>query len=400
MTEYLMRTWADIYLDRLSFNLHQIQATLPASTKVMGVVKADGYGHGDALIASSLQAEGIDFFAVSNLDEALSLRSSGIHGEILILGFTPPSQARVLSEKRITQTVFSKEYAHQLNDACLAEGVRLSAHIKLDSGMGRIGFIQDESRSAAEEIAAICRLPAIHVTGIFTHFSSADQLDEASVAYTQRQIHLFFNAVEQLERLGIRFEHKHIQNSAGIAFRSNLHGMDYARAGIILYGAPPSGEALPFALQPVMELKTVISMVKEIPAGCSISYGRTFVSTHPMRIATVPIGYADGYPRLLSNRGFMLIHGKRAPILGNICMDQLMLDITSIEDVHMGDIVTVVGQDGADRIGFDELAALCGTINYELMCLIGRRVPRVYHKDGEIVEVVDYLQQSRCENRG
>lgn len=388
--EFLKRTWAEIRLDCLDRNLNQIAACLPAHTKIMGVVKADGYGHGDKYIARELTQTGVDFLAVSSLEEALSLRRAGIGCSILILGFTSAEYARALADNRIIQTVFSTEYAQALEDACQREDVRLQCHLKIDTGMSRLGIRADDP-AAGDTIARICALPHLEITGVFSHFSSADTLDAPSRAYTQSQCRAFRELLESLEQRGIAFSCRHLQNSAGIAFLPELD-YDYARAGIILYGEPPSNEPLPFPLEPVMELKTVVSMVKDLPAGSAVSYGRTFVSERPMRIATVPIGYADGYPRLLSNRASMLVRGQRARVLGNVCMDQLMLDVSHIPEVRMGDTVTVVGRDGEERVTFGELAALTGSIPYELMCLIGRRVPRVYLRDGKEIAVVDYLQ--------
>ncbi len=388
---FLKRTWAVIHLDRLDANIDQITRRIPAGTGIMGVVKADGYGHGDKYIAQELNRCGVNFFAVSNLEEALSLRRGGIDSDILILGFTPVSRAKDLCEYHISQTLLSTEYARLLEEECGRKDIRVKCHIKLDTGMGRIGIVEDEGHTAADEAEALCRLPHLDVEGIFTHLSSADSLDPDSVAYTRMQTESYQRVVEELERRGIRFHCRHLQNSAGIGFLPQTR-WDYVRAGIIMYGVAPSGEPFPFPLRPVMELKTVISLVKQIPAGAAISYNRKFISDRPMKVATVPIGYADGYPRLLSNKAEMLVKGKRVPVIGNVCMDQLMLDVTEIEDVKMGDIVTVVGQDGNESIGFDELAALTGSISYEMMCLIGRRVPRVYLRNEEQVAVVDYIQ--------
>ncbi len=392
MNTFYKRTWTEIDLDALHFNLNQIRGALPSETQVMAVVKADAYGHGDRMIAQMLEKDGVTAFAVSNINEAVSLRRHGIHGKILILGYTPPEAATDLADYRISQTVFSSEYAQQLNDACKSSSVTVNCHIKLDTGMSRIGFCASDPEAAADEIAHVCELPNLHCCGLFSHFSSADTHDAASDAYTAMQEKRYIAVRKALAARGIRFTSCHLQNSAGIAFCA-AHDYQYARAGIILYGCPPSAEPLPFLLKPVMSLYSIVSMVKEIPAGTSVSYNRTFTSEKPMRIATVPIGYADGYPRLLSNRGFMLLHGKRAPIIGNICMDQLMLDVSDIPDVMTGDTVTIVGRDGDETITFSDLASLCGTIHYELMCLIGKRVPRVYRANGETCSVLDYLSE-------
>ncbi len=390
MNHYLKRTWANINLDYLHDNIKAIQQKLSPSTKIMAVVKADGYGHGDHYISNALALDGIDFFAVSNLDEALSLRHAGITSDILILGFTPAQSASMLAEQKISQTVFSKQYAEELSEYCKQNNCEVNVHIKLDTGMGRIGFIENDSIDATNEVKALLALEGLCFKGIFTHLSSADSLDDDSIAYTKQQIGRFNRVVDTLKKQGITFECVHLQNSAGIAFVPDLK-YTHARAGIVMYGAAPSNEELDFDVKPVMELKSVISMVKEVEIGTAISYNRRFVSEKKIKVATVPIGYADGYPRLLSNKGEMLVNGKRAPIIGNVCMDQLMLDVTEIDDVHEGNIVTVVGVDGDEQITFAELANKIGTISYELMCLIGRRVPRVYIKNGKTIDVVDYI---------
>lgn len=394
MNLFYKRTWAQIDLDALRFNIRQITAQLPSSTQVMAVVKADAYGHGDRMIAQTLQRAGVSAFAVSNISEAISLRRGGIDSPILILGYTPPEAATDLADFRISQAVFSTEYANLLSASCEKAGIALNCHIKLDTGMSRIGFNAADTITAADEIEQICALPGLNCCGMFSHFSSADSRDELSNAYTAMQRSRFDAVRAELTARGITFPLYHLQNSAGIAFCDSAD-LQYARAGIILYGCPPSGEPLPFELKPVMSLYSIVSMVKEIAAGTAVSYNRTFRSDKPMRIATVPIGYADGYPRTLSNKGYMLLHGKRAPIIGNICMDQLMLDVTDIPETACGDTVTVVGCDGSEKLTFSDLAAQCGTINYELMCLIGRRVPRVYCENGKTLSVLNYLQNDR-----
>lgn len=387
---FLKRTWAVIDIDALKSNYAAIKAHT-RSKKIMAVVKADGYGHGDGMTALALERCGVDFFAVSNLDEALMLRKFSVSSDILILGFTPVECASILYRNRITQTVFSLDYARLLNDECLKKGITLDVHIKLDTGMGRIGIV-DDSPNSVEDIVEIISLKGLNTEGIFSHLSSADCDDEASLAYTKAQIKRYTDMLKRLEEKSIHFSAVHLQNSAGLAFFNDL-SFDYARAGIVLYGLAPSHMSLPFKLTPVMSLKSVVSLVKTVPANTSISYGRTFCSDREMRIATIPIGYADGYPRLLSNKADVLIRGKRAKIIGNICMDQLMVDVSDIEGVQPLDEVTLVGQDGDSRITFDELAEMTGTINYELVCLIGKRVPRVYRQDGETVRVLDYLDK-------
>lgn len=394
MTDYIKRTWAVINLDNLSHNITQIKRKLPETIKIMAVVKADGYGHGDKYIANALVECGIDFFAVSNLGEALSLRNAGIECDILILGFTPAIHAPKLAKLNISQSIFSKEYADELNHQCEKSGCKVKIHIKLDTGMGRIGFLENSSHSAHDKVIEVCNMKGLDVTGIFSHLSSADALDLSSIEYTHMQTEFFDNAIERLKKEGYIFKHIHLQNSAGISFVEQPSlSYTHARAGIVMYGCAPSSEQIELDIRPVMELKSVISMVKEVDAGTSISYSRKYVSNTKIKVATVPIGYADGYPRLLSNKGEMLVKSKRARIIGNVCMDQLMLDVSHIENVKHGDIVTVVGTDGNETIGFNELSNIIGTISYELMCLIGRRVPRVYIKNGKETAVVDYILQ-------
>lgn len=391
MNEYLKRTWAVINLDNLLFNVTKLKSKVDKNTKLMGVVKADAYGHGDHMIAKTLVEAGIDFLAVSNLDEAISLREGGITCPIIILGVTPDKMAQSIYNYNITQTVYSPVYAALLNERCKSLGITLNVHIKVDTGMNRIGFLQNDEHSAANDIRAVCALENLNATGIFTHLSSADMSDGESCEYTKTQIERFNTVLRELDEMNCKPSIAHLQNSAAIAFFPDVH-YDYARAGILMYGSAPSNEEVPFEIRPVMELKSVVSMVKEIPPKSGVSYGRRFVSDKKMRVATVAIGYGDGYPRLLSNKGYMLIRGNRANIVGNVCMDQLMLDVSDIPDVCEGDVVTVVGSENGESVSFDELAQMVGTISYELMCMVSRRVPRVYVKDGETVEVVNYIK--------
>ncbi len=388
--DFFKRTWAEIDLDALEGNYRAIRARVPEKTDIMAVVKADAYGHCDRFAARALAALGVGWFGVSNLEEALSLRSHGIDGEILVLGLTPPEKAGVLAAHNITQTVYSLLYAEGLSCEAVKQNVCVSCHLKVDTGMRRIGFQVGEGLDPVPEIEAACRLPGLIFGGIFSHFSSADDLTPAGQAFTALQKSRFDALTAQLAERGLDFPLRHLQNSAGIA---NLDA-DYelVRAGLILYGLPVDtlpGRALP--LEPVMSIRSVVSMVKETAPGEPVSYGRTFTTQSPARLATIPIGYADGYLRLFSNRASVLIRGKRAPIVGNICMDQLIADVSAIPEAIAGDLVTVVGRDGGEEITFDELATLAGTINYELVCLVGKRVPRICRRGGEVVDVCDYL---------
>lgn len=388
----MRRTWAEINLNAIENNFLKIKGLLKPTTKIMCVVKADAYGHGAEFLAKEYERLNADWFAVSNLDEAIQLRSAGITRPILILGFTPVDMVKELSNFNITQTVFSRDYAVELNNAAKSIDQKINVHIKLDTGMSRIGFIFQSEKydmKTIDEIQEVCKLKNISSTGIFTHFSVSDEKDEE--AYTRKQFENFKIAISLLENKGISFSLKHCCNSGGIINYPEMQ-MDMVRAGIILYGLQPSEHMKKYIqLQPAMELKTVISQIKEIRPGMSISYGRTFTSTHNMKIATVPIGYADGYLRSLSKEACMLIEGERAPVIGRVCMDQLMLDVSNIKNISKDSIVTVFGKSKNQVLPVDELAKISGTINYEFICLIGKRVPRIYLKNGENVASLNYI---------
>ena len=392
MLDFLRRTWAQINLDALDNNITQIKSVIDPSAKLCAVVKADCYGHGYEYTAQQMQESGADWFAVSNLAEALQMRKAGIDRPVLILGYTPPDKVRELVYNDISQAVYSLSYARALSENAALYGVTVNAHIKVDTGMSRIGFLYHDSVEdypVIDEIEKVCSLPGINPEGIFTHFSSADCAD--GELFTRLQYDLFLSACDRLAARGIYFEIRHCSNSAGILSYREMN-FDMVRAGIILYGLYPSSAVeRPVKLLPVMELKTVISMLITVPAGTPVSYGRTFTAEHEMRIATVPIGYADGYPRRLSNKMSMLVNGHRAPVIGNVCMDQTMLDVTGIDNVFEGKQITVFGKDGGAYISVDELAEKAGLINYEVLCSLSRRVPRVYIKNGSVFETTDYM---------
>ena len=392
MNDFLRRTWAEINLDAVNNNIQQIKSIIKPGVKLCAVVKADCYGHGYAYTTAEMAAAGADWFAVSNLAEALQLRRVGISAPILILGYTPPDKAAELVYNDISQAVFSEDYAEKLSAAAVFSGIQVNAHIKIDTGMSRIGFLYHdtvEDYPTVDEIERVCRLPGLKPEGIFTHFSSADCAD--GEAFTRIQYDLFLSVTERLRGRGIEFPLRHCSNSAAILDYPEMN-LDMVRAGVILYGMyPSSAVSRRIPLLPVMELKTVVSMVKALPAGTPVSYSRTFETTGPTTLATVPIGYADGYPRLLSNRADMLLGGKRVPVRGNVCMDQCMLDVTGLPDVHEGVEVTVFGREGNERVTADELAAKAGLINYEVTCGLSRRVPRVYVKNNEMIETTDYM---------
>lgn len=394
MKELLRRTWAEIDLDALAQNFREVRKAADPKAMVCCVVKADAYGHGAVRVAREFASLGADWFAVSNLEEALQLRRAGIETPVLVLGYTPADKAGTLSRENVSQCVYSLEYARDLSRFAQEAGVKVNIHLKIDTGMSRLGFYyQDISRdeAAVEEVKEACSLPGLIPQGIFTHFAVSDE-GQAGDAFTMRQFGCLKEMIESLARAGVTFPVRHCANSAGV-FDYPLSHLDMVRAGIVLYGLYPSGElrSRP-ALKPALALKSVVSHVKTLLPGATVSYGRKFTAQHEMRVATVPVGYADGYPRLLSPGGAeVLIGGKRCPILGRICMDQLMADVTALGQVRVGDTVTLIGRDGEEEITADELAEKEGTINYEVVCALSKRVPRVYVKNGKVDSIYDAL---------
>ena len=394
MDNYFRRTWAQISLNRIEHNYKVIREQISDRTKLCCVIKADAYGHGALEFAELYEQLGADFFAVSNLEEALQLRIGGIKLPILILGYTPASYAKELSDNNISQAILSLEYAKELSESAKTFGVCVKSHIKIDTGMSRIGIMcQDTKRdNAPEEVMEIFSLSNLEIEGIFTHFAVSDE-KESGEEYTLHQIECFEYIINSLKENGIDTDKiiKHCSNSAAIMDYKSAH-MDMVRAGIILYGLSPSSKLKgQVALKPAMEIKSVVAHIKDVEAGTTISYGRTFEAEKKMKIATVPIGYADGYIRNLANDAYMIGKGKKAKVVGRICMDQCMIDISEIEGVKVGDTVTVVGKTGNTEITMDDVASWTGTINYEVVCLVGKRVPRVYVRDKEVTAVTSLI---------
>ncbi|MCR4794098.1 MAG: alanine racemase [Ruminococcus sp.] len=376
MKPYLKRAWAEISLPRLRKNVEIIRSLNSAATEIMAVVKADAYGHGDEHIVRCLAEQcGIKYFAVSNLDEAIAVRKFAPKADILILGYTPPEYAHEISSYNIIQGVVSTEYAQELVKNTPAP---IRCHIKIDTGMGRIGLKHDTPEQCAAEIEDMMKIDKLSVEGIYTHFAVADSDAPDNIAYTDKQEKFITDTYDVLVSHGIKLRHLHFMNSAATCYRNSSRST-LSRAGIILYGLHPDVSLdIPEGLEPLMELKAVISHVKTVKVGDCISYGRTFVADHEMRIATVTIGYADGYSRLLSSKGEMLVHGKRCKIVGRVCMDQLMIDVSDVPEAKSGDIVILIGEENGDRITADDLAQIYGTIGYEVVCGISKRVPRIY----------------------
>ena len=375
------RTWAQIDLDAAAYNFEVVKQA--AGTAVCCVIKANAYGHGAVQLGRLYARLGADMLAVSNIEEALQLRRGGVMLPTLILGYTPPECASVLSMNGIVQCVYSEEYANALSSAAVAAGITVCVHIKLDTGMGRIGFL------TANAAKCVCTLPGLTAEGVFTHFAVADE-GECGDAFTRSQFDSFLCAAKELCEIAGRPLMRHCSNSAAI-FDHSEYALDMVRAGIVLYGLSPSRRVRNMPkLKPVMTLNTVVSHIKNISAGDTVSYGRTYKASRTTRIATVPIGYADGFLRTVGGRYGMLVNGHLAPIAGRVCMDQTMLDVTGL-DVSVGDVVTVFG--GNDAVSADAMAAAAGTINYEVVCAVGERVPRFFVRDGAVIEVYDKIYE-------
>ena len=393
MDHFLKRTWAQIDLDAIKHNYLQIRNNISDKSMLLCVIKADAYGHGAVALAKEYERLGADWFAVSNLEEAFQLRNNGIKKPILILGYTPANMAYELSKLNISQAVFSEEYANDLSNYAAKNNVKVKIHLKIDTGMSRIGFVfknERENLETIKELRRVCNLENLITEGIFTHFAVADEAGK-SIETTNGQFSAFSDICKILKDSGINIKIRHCSNSGGILNYPQTN-LDMVRAGIILYGLFPSNYVRnKLDLQPAMSLKTVISQVKTVPEGTAVSYGGTFVTQRKTKIATVPIGYADGYLRVLSSKASMLVNGKKAPVIGRICMDQAMLDITDIENINENTVVTVFGKDGDAEIKVEDIADIANTINYEILCLISKRIPRIYIKNGEKIGQLNYL---------
>ena len=382
------RVCAEIDLDAIAYNMEQMKNRIGEGARLIGVIKTDAYGHGAVPIAQMF--EKIPYiwgYAVACLDEGLVLRKHGIHKPILVLGCVFPDQYEDMIRQDIRAAVYTEEMADEMSRIAVKLGKDVYFHIKIDTGMGRIGFpVTEES---ADKIQRICNPPNVCPEGMFTHFAKADETDKS---YTMMQHEKFVWMKNQMEKRNVPIRYFDCDNSAGIIdFPDMKH--DLARAGISTYGMYPSDEVDKSAvdLKPALSLKSHVIFVKEVEPGTSISYGGTFTADRKMRIATIPVGYGDGYPRSLSNKGYVLIRGKKARILGRVCMDQFMVDVTEIPDAAFMDPVTLIGSDGNEKITVEDLAELSGRFNYEFVCCLGKRIPREYRQNGEIVLQTDYF---------
>lgn len=381
------RVYAEINIDDIISNLIQIKHHVGPNTKVMLVIKADGYGHGAIQISKALNREEIDYLGVATINEAIALREVGIDLPILVLGFTPEDNYSDLVKYNITQTIYSENMVEKLAAIAYAMNKVALVHIKIDTGMNRIGL--KPSPEMIRYIKNIGDLQGIKIEGIFTHFSKAD---EGETEFTMNQLRIFEEFLKNLEASGVKPSMIHASNSAGMVDFPVAH-QDMVRVGIALYGLYPSEEVnhSEIKLTPSLSLKSNIIHLKRIEPGALVSYGGIYKATSPRIIATVPVGYGDGYPRGLSSVGRVIINGEYAPIVGRVCMDMFMVDVTDITDVKNGDQVILIGRDGNKAITVEEIAKHRGTINYEIICQLGKRIPRVYIKEGKVIETVDYF---------
>lgn len=380
---------AEVDLDAVRHNILEMKKHIHPNTKLLVVIKADAYGHGAVAVAREL-LDLADYFAVAHPAEAEELRRYGIQTPILILGTCEPEEFQEMIKQQVTINIFRLEDAKKLSETAQAMKQKAVVHVKLDTGMNRIGF--SCTNQTITDIRQIADLPGLYLEGIFTHFAKADETDKDAFLY---QLNQFRYMLGRLEEEGIRIPIRHAANSAAIMEAGDLE-LDMVRSGISTYGLYPSEEVIrdKTDLKPAMALRSKVSYIKTVPAGVGIGYGWSYVTDKETVVATIPAGYADGYKRALSNRGRVLIHGMSAPIIGRICMDQFMVDVSHIPDVRIGDTVTLFGMDGAERIPVEELADASASFNYEFVCGLTRRVPRIYRKNGILVGVLDYLAET------
>ena len=389
--DYLKRTWAEISLDNLNHNYHALREKLPSECRFLGVVKADAYGHGAVPVSRHLKELGTEFLAVSNFEEATQLRCNGIRGPILILGYTPVKYAEDLAKMGIRQEVHSLEYARTLNERLKGLHRRLRVHIKLDTGMSRLGFFAYDHEQTVEELKEVARMDNLLIEGVFTHFPVADSIDGADENFTRTQFERFTSMLTTLQGVGIKPEIRHCCNS-GASILYPEYAMDMIRPGIATYGVLPSGDLRGrIDLKPVMSLRSTIFQIRDFEPNITVSYGRTYTTRDPERIAVVGIGYADGLSRSFSNNISFLLHGKRVPQVGRICMDMCMIDISRVPEAQVNDVVTVFGEDGGDGIEVESLSNRLNTIPYEILCGINKRIPRIYLDGEDQTEILQYI---------
>ncbi|MBE6047011.1 MAG: alanine racemase [Clostridium sp.] len=386
MDKIMRPVWAEVDLDAIKFNINNIKS-ISNEREVVAVVKADAYGHGAVDIVPTLLENGASRLAVAMISEALELRNNNINAPIMILGYTPLEYGKELIENDIEQTVYDLDYAKGLSEIAESLGKKAKIHIAIDTGMGRIGFLPGEE--TVNIIEEIVKLKGIDVIGMFTHFATSDEVDKT---YTYEQFNKLNSVISSLKERKIEIPFKHVSNSGAIIDMPETF-LEGVRAGIILYGYYPSDEVEKdkLSLKKALTLKTKVSHVKELDKDMYISYGRTFKTSRKSVIATIPVGYADGYSRLLSGKAKVIINGKAAPVVGRICMDQCMVDVTDIGEVNVGDEVILLGEYNGIKYDADDMAKDIGTINYEVICMLKQRIPRVYMKNGEVIKVRNYI---------
>lgn len=382
------RVYADVNLDAIVKNVEHLMALTKENTGSLAVVKADGYGHGEIAVSKAVYDK-VTGYAVATLDEAVNLRKNGIDKPILVLGYIDPDEFEELVRYNVSATIFDVETAERLSETAKKLDMTAYCHIKVDTGMRRIGLEPDSSGVAA--VKRIKSMDGLRAVGIFTHFAASDEADKT---WAKQQLERFKAFLDELEKEGITFEYRHCANSAAVIDMPEAN-MDMVRLGIAMYGMYPSEEVKKnnVLLLPALELKSHITMVKEIPQGERVSYGGIFKTERTTKLATVSVGYGDGYPRALSSKGYVLVKGKKAPIVGRVCMDQMMVDVTDIEGVTRADTVTLIGKDGDECITVEEIAGLAGTFNYEFVCDLGKRIPRNYYLNGEYIGSHDYFYE-------
>lgn len=390
--EYLKRTWADISLDNLNHNYQMLREKVPSGCRFLGVVKADAYGHGAVPVSRHLTELGAEFLAVSNIEEAAQLRYAGIRGPILILGYTPPEYAHELAKMGLRQEIHSLAYAQMLNEQLKGLNRRIRIHLKLDTGMSRLGFFAYDNEKTLDEIKAVSQMENLLIEGIFMHFPVADSIDAADANFTRTQYARFTAMLSALEGVGVKPEIRHCCNSGGSILYPE-YAMDMIRPGIATYGIFPSNDLRGMIdLKPVMSLRSTIFQIRDYKPNITVSYGRTYTtSAETEKIAVVGIGYADGLSRSFSNNISFLLHGKRVPQIGRICMDMCMIDISRVPDAKVGDTVTIFGADGDDMIEVDSLSGRLNTIPYEILCGINKRIPRIYLDGENETEILQYI---------
>lgn len=388
----LKRTWAGVSLDNLEHNYRAIKNHIPEGCRFLGVMKADAYGHGAVPLSHALCELGAEYLAVSNLEEAIQLRRGGVRAPMLILGYTPASFADTMVFMDITQEVHSLEYAKELDTALAGTNYILNVHLKLDTGMTRIGFFAYGHERTLPELLEVCGLPHLHVEGVFTHFCVADSKAPEDEVFTRTQYARFTAMLDALAAHGIRPELRHCASSGATILYPEL-ALDMVRPGIATYGHAPSEDAEGILnLRPLMTVRTTVAQLREIPAGTSISYGRTYTAERDMRVAVLPIGYADGLLRGLSGKVSFRIRGRMARSVGRICMDMCMVDVSEIPEIRVGDEAALFGYDtDGTLLPCERIAQQAGTISYEILCGISKRIPRIYMQDGREQEILQYI---------